>query len=363
MKEEWQGLNRQRLVEELRRAFDQRSAEVLTDVLERVLAQLRPFELLREDISGLRQAVEKLARAQAQAEERLERVEAAVERLAEAQVRTESRLQRAEERLERVEAAVERLAEAQARAENRLQRAESRLEKVEARLDRVERRLEKVESRLDRVERRLEKVEGRLDRVEAAVERLAQAQTKTEERLERLEAAVEQLSKAQAKTEERLERLEAAVEQLSKAQARTETALQRLVKQVGGLSETVGGDIEDIAYIVVHDVLEREYGWEVGVLERTWKRWDDREEEINLFGKAVDPARPKRTIWIVGEAKHNLTLREVERFTRQLNRVKRHLEGEIFPVCFCYRARPEVQQRIKTRGIYLVFSYGKLVRP
>jgi len=38
-----------------------------------------------------------------------------------------------------------------------------------------------------------------------------------------------------------------------------------------------------------------------------------------------------------------------------------HLEGELFPVCFCYRARPEVQQRIRDAGLRLVFSYGKLV--
>jgi len=184
--------------------------------------------------------------------------------------------------------------------------------------------------------------------------KLAVAQARTEERVGRLEAAVERLAEAQRRTEER-------VAELATAQTRTERALERLSQQVGGLSETVGGDIEDIAYIVLHDVLKREFGWQVGVLEREWQTWDGEPEEVNVFGEATDPARPRQVIWIVGEAKHNLTQKEVDRFVGQVERAQRHLVGEIFPVCFCYRARPEVQQRVRDAGIRLVFSYGKLV--
>ena len=44
-----------------------------------------------------------------------------------------------------------------------------------------------------------------------------------------------------------------------------------------------------------------------------------------------------------------------------MEQARRHLVGEVFAVCFCYRARPEVQQRVRDAGIHLVFSYGKLV--
>jgi hypothetical protein len=172
---------------------------------------------------------------------------------------------------------------------------------------------------------------------------------------------MQKLAEAQARTEERVGGLEAAMQKLAEAQARTDKSLQKLARQVGGLSDTVGGDIEDIAYIVLHDVLKREYGWQVGVLERTWQTWDKKPEEVNVFGKAVDPARPGQPIWIIGEAKHNITLAETERFARQVERARRHLKGEIFPVCFCYRARPEVQELIRNSGLRLVFSYGRLV--
>jgi len=198
------------------------------------------------------------------------------------------------------------------------------------------------------------RAEERIGRLEAAVERLAEAQRRTEERMA-------ELVQAQTRTEERLTRIEFIVEENSKAVANLVTAVDRLRKQVGGLSETVGGDIEDIAYIVLHDVLKREFDWQVGVLEREWLTWDGEPEEVNVFGEATDPARPGQVIWIVGEAKHNLTQKEVDRFARQVERARRHLVGEIFPICFCYRARPEVPQRVRDAGIRLVFSYGKLV--
>ena len=181
----------------------------------------------------------------------------------------------------------------------------------------------------------------------------------TAEQYQAIVAIVDDRLEGARVTREGFERLETAMARLAEAQARTETALQQLARQVGGLSETVGGDIEDIAYIVLHDVLRRDFGWQVGVLERTWQQWNGEAEEINVFGQATDPSHPERAIWIVGEAKHNLTLREVERFARLIERARRHLVGDVYVVCFCYRARPEVRARLRELGIPLLFSYGR----
>ena len=108
-------------------------------------------------------------------------------------------------------------------------------------------------------------------------------------------------------------------------------------------------------------VLQREFGWQVGLLERQWQTWGKEPEEVHILGQARDPSRQNQVIYIVGEAKYSLTARVVDRFIGQLERARDHLEGEIFPVCFCYRARPEVQQKVKDAGIRLVFSYGKIV--
>ena len=211
-------------------------------------------------------------------------------------------------------------------------------------------------------------VRDNFDELKQTVGKLAEAQQRTEEQVkelakaqQRTEEQVKELAKAQRRTEERVEELVKAQRDTDQAVRELTGGIDRLRKQVGELSEMVGGDIGDIAYIVLHDVLRREFGWEVGVLERAWQTWDEEPEEVNVFGVATDPANPEKTIWIVGEAKHNLTAREVERFVGQVARARRHLVGEVFPVCFCYRARPEVQQQVREAGIRLVFSYGKLV--
>jgi hypothetical protein len=229
------------------------------------------------------------------------------------------------------------------------------------------------DARIDRLEEILERLAEAQGRTEMRIGQLTEAQVRAEMRLGRLEETIvqlteglRQLTEAQARTEAVLQQTQAGLQQLMQAQARTEAVLQQtqeglrqLARQVGGLSDAVGGDIEDIAYIVLHDVLTREFGWEVGVLERTWEPWEG-EEEVDIFGRASDPARPGQTIWIVGEAKHNLTLAEVERFARQIERARGRLAGELFAVCFAYRARPEVRARLRELAIPLVFSYGRM---
>ena len=219
-------------------------------------------------------------------------------------------------------------------------------------------------------------------RTEQRVEDLAETQQHLAEAQQRTEQRVEDLAQAQQRTEQRVEELaqaqqrtEQRVEELAEAQQHTEHALQQLTRQVdglarqmgglarqlGGMSDRMGGDLEEVAAIMVHDVLERELGWQIDELDRAWQMWNGEEEEIDVFGQAHDPLRPDTTLWIVGEVKFNLTMRDVERFTFLLARAARHLEGEIVPVCFSYRVRPSVREATKMAGYHLVLSNGRLV--
>lgn len=230
----------------------------------------------------------------------------------------------------------------------------AKLAAAQTRTDESVQALAAAQTRTDKSVKALAAVQARTDE---SVKALAAAQTQTDE-------AVKALATAQARTDESVKALAArtdkAIEALTEAVAQTNKSVESLARQVGGLSDAVGGDIEDIAYIVLHDVLQREYGWQVGALERSWQKWGSEPEEIDLFRQAEDAARPERKIWIVGEAKHNLTLKQAEHFIKKIERAKRHLSGEVFAVCFCYRLRPEVKARVKQAGLHLVFSYGKL---
>jgi len=351
----------------LRRVFEEATVDTLLKALDRLaargdrgIADLRQW--LEGRLEGLRSEVNQLARGHGSMEEALTRLidsgarleeshrllEEALARLAEAQAQ-------AEERIARVEEALARLAEAQARIEERL----TRVEESQRRLEEALARLAEAQAR---TEERLTRVEESQRRLEEALARLAEAQARTEERLtrveesqRRLEEALARLAEAQAQAEERIARLERLMEQMT--------------RQVGALSDVIGGDLEDAAYIVIHDTFARELGWKVDVLERTFLRWDDRELEVNIMGRAYDPARPKYEIWIVGETKHNITVGEVERFAKKLPLISEYLtyqRGEkkerlIVPICFCYRARPEVRERIYNLGFHLVFSYGRAI--
>lgn len=217
---------------------------------------------------------------------------------------------------------------------------------------------EKIAAHLGRMYNELQTMVKREDfsDLKDVVKELADAQKRTEQRVEELAEAQKDLANAQKRTE-------IAMRDLAVAHKDLEQSHNRLVKQVGGLSDTIGGDIEDIAYSLVFRVLSDTFGWQIGNLERVWHTWGKQAEEVNIFGKAVDPTRPNVTIWIVGEAKHNLTKKELHKFLKQVERSRQNLTGEIFALCFCYRARPEVQQAAQNAGIYLLFSYGKLLYP
>ncbi len=203
--------------------------------------------------------------------------------------------------------------------------------------------------------------------LKAAVKNLADAQNRTEQRVEELTAAQKELVVAQQRTEQRVEELAAAQQRtenelktLTSSVKNLERSHEKLTQQVGGLSDNLGGDIEDVAYSLVYRILSDEFGWKIGEIGRVWQTWGKEPEEVNIFAQATDPKDPASTIWIVGEAKHNLTIKELEKFLKQYVRARKHLTGAIFPVCFCYRARPEVQERAQKAGIHLLFSYGKL---
>ncbi len=95
---------------------------------------------------------------------------------------------------------------------------------------------------------------------ETRMEELAEAQQRTEIRVGELAEAQKELAKAQKLTEIR-------VEELAEAQTRTEEAIQdlagahkSLARQVGGLSNMIGGDIEDVAYSLLFHFLPKEFG-------------------------------------------------------------------------------------------------------
>ena len=244
-------------------------AQLLQDTFaeQQVKTLLTAFErlTLRSDPTRIEQALQNL---QVQVVDGQQSLQGALEKLAESQVRTDESLQK--------------LADAQARTEGRVGNLEAAIERMAIAQTQTDESLKVLSQEQARTE-------GRVGNLEATTERLVAAQMRTDESLQKLSAA-------QTRTDESLKAL-------SQEQAQTGRVVRDLARQVGGLSNRLGGDLEDVAYIVLHDVLGRELGWQVGELKRDWQKWNGEAIELDIFGQAQDPKQPGLPIWIVGEAK------------------------------------------------------------
>ncbi|WKT83699.1 MULTISPECIES: hypothetical protein [unclassified Thermosynechococcus] len=197
--------------------------------------------------------------------------------------------------------------------------------------------------------------------LKAIVADLAQAQKRTEERVDQLTLTVAELAQAQKRTEERVEELAAAqkrteerVDQLAAAQERTERAVKQLARQVGGLSEALGGSLEDLALEVVPEILEYRWGMEIEFCDRDTLPLRNGEYEFDLVIRGQVAGRP---ILVLGEVKSNITESEVERFLNLVAQVE--APEEIRPLFFGYRVERAAKALIRDRDAVMVTTRGK----
>jgi predicted nuclease with TOPRIM domain len=183
------------------------------------------------------------------------------------------------------------------------------------------------------------------------VKDLADAQKRTE-------IKVEELAEAQKRTEKKIEELANAQKKLTEAQARSEKELKNLARQVGGLSDRLGGSLEDLSYDVLPACLEKYHQIEVDSLGRESFIHNGREIEFNVYGKGIEKTTGKKLI-IIGEVKTNITLKEVKDFIRVVNMARESIGEEIFPLLFGFRIRLDARELAKANNIRMFVSYGK----
>jgi len=211
----------------------------------------------------------------------------------------------------------------------------------------------------DKLTATVDKLAEAQHRTEQRVEQLTEVQRRTEERLERLEAVVEQLAEAQRRTEERLERLEAVVEQLAEAQRRTEETLATLASQVGGLSDTIGFGLEDVARVMIPGWFERHMDIVVEEEFRpTYVSGDGKEFQVNLFGKGR--RADGKDVILAGECKSRIQRREVAAFAKTLRAVRKaYAEMDVVAFMFGYLVHPSADEEAEKHGILVLAPYRR----
>jgi hypothetical protein len=174
-----------------------------------------------------------------------------------------------------------------------------------------------------------------------------------------LAGAVTDLAEAQKDLAEAQTRTELRVEELADAQKGTELAVADLARQVGGLSNALGGSLEDFACDLVPEILEKHWRLEVASaqpeeIETSWGH-----HEIDLVVRGTIDGRP---VMVVCEAKSAVSATEVARFMTVIERLRATRPDEdIRALFFGYRADRKAREEIVKAGAAMAFTRGVII--
>ena len=185
-----------------------------------------------------------------------------------------------------------------------------------------------------------------------AVTDLAGAQKDLAGAQKRTELRVEELASAQKRTELR-------VEELADAQLRTEFAVADLAKQVGGLSNALGGSLEDFARDLVPEILEKH--WRIAITSAEPEEFETRRglTEVDLVVRGTIDGRP---VMVVCEVKAAVSATEVAKFMKVIEQLRAARPADdIRPLFFGYRADRKAREEIVAAGAAMVFTRGVII--
>lgn len=187
------------------------------------------------------------------------------------------------------------------------------------------------------------------------VSELAEAQKRTEIRVEELVEAqretqkqVQELAQAQKRTEIELNALGKDIRALTRSHEDLKKSHEDLKKQVGGISHTIGYELEEKFYLILPKVIKEDFGAEIETyLERRYLLYPDgKDDEINIY--ASGRLNGKR-IYLIGESKVQLGKNDIDDFAKKLKRVKNYLKEELLPIFLCYIVHPKVEKYLKEK--------------
>ena len=171
-----------------------------------------------------------------------------------------------------------------------------------------------------------------------------------------LAKAQQELAQAQKRTEQRVEELARAQEELTKAQQETQRELRQLARAVGGLSDTIGYGLEDIARVVLPSYLKNHYSIEVKKFRRKVFPLNGRHVEIDLYAEGT---KGEERVIVLGEAKSRIGVGNLKRFLRKTERVLPLLKRKAYRVMLGYYIHPNASELAEKEGVILVASYER----
>ena len=170
---------------------------------------------------------------------------------------------------------------------------------------------------------------------------------------------VKELSEAQQRTEERVEQLAEAQQELADAQKHTEWAVADLAKQVGGLSNALGGSLEDFACDLVPEILENRWCFVTKSAGPEDLTDGGRHREFDVVVRGEIEGKP---VIVVCETKASVSTAEVTKFLKVVEKIRsRHPGQDIRPLFFGYKADRKAREMIVKAGAAMIFTRGVMI--
>jgi len=146
---------------------------------------------------------------------------------------------------------------------------------------------------------------------------------------------------------------------LAAAQARTEWAVKDLAKQVGGLSNALGGSLEDFACDLVPELLEKYWQMEIASAGPEELLIGRQHREIDVVIRGTIQGKP---VTVICEVKATISHKEVAGFLAIVERYRTlHPDDDIRPLFFGYKADRKARERIVAEGAAMVFTRGVML--
>ena len=169
----------------------------------------------------------------------------------------------------------------------------------------------------------------------------------------KLTEVVHDLAEAQKRTEERVGDMQGSLQEMQRA-------VTDLAKQVGGLSNAVGANLEDFACDLVPELLEKYWRFvtvSAGPEELTTADGVGREFDVVVRG-TIDG----RPVTVLCETKATVSTTEVSKFLRIVEKVREAYPGEdIRPLFFGYKANSAARGLITQSHAAMIFTRGVMI--
>jgi hypothetical protein len=169
----------------------------------------------------------------------------------------------------------------------------------------------------------------------------------------KLTEVVQDLAEAQKRTEERVGDMQGSLQEMQRA-------VTDLAKQVGGLSNAVGANLEDFACDLVPELLEKYWRFvtvSAGPEELTTADGVGREFDVVVRG-TIDG----RPVTVLCETKATVSTTEVSKFLRIVEKVREAYPGEdVRPLFFGYKANSAARGLITQSHAAMIFTRGVMI--